>query len=379
MSESVRSRSYLRLALVLSVTAACGSDTPTAQGVHSVDGTDDDDTTTDDDGDEDNVDQDDVTAKVDAGSVNKPKDAGAPRIDAGPAVKPDTGVPAGPVRADAGATKADAGPAKDDAGGSAGGGASGTGACCSDGDCLCHGPAPSELTAAAGPFKTATLKLSLGTVYYPTDAEPPFAAVALCAGFTNTGPEMADWGPMYASHGIVTIIADTTGLDDPGTRGMKLLAAIKQLKDESAGTSSPLAGKLSGRYGTSGYSMGGGGTTIASGNDPTLKTSIGLAAWGGTGQKVTVPTLLLCGSSDTVAPCNMSEPVYAAIAEPTPKMMIVIPSTTHFDWFGPRDAGMGISGKYALAFQKVYLEGDERWKPLLLTKPSSGTMTTNIK
>ena len=375
MSESVRSGSYLCLALALSVTAACGADTPTAQGVHSIDGTDedDDDTATDDDGDSD--DEDDVTAKVDAGSVSKPKDAGAPRIDAGPAVKPDTGAPVDAGGADTGAGKTDAGPAKADAGG----GASGTGACCADGDCLCHGPPPTELTAMAGPFKTATLKLSLGTVYYPTDAQPPFASVALCAGFTNTGPEMADWGPMYASHGIVTIITDTTGLDDPGTRGTKLLAAIKQLKDENAGTTSPLAGKLSDRYGTSGYSMGGGGTTIASGTDATLKTSVGLAAWGGSGQKVTVPTLLLCGSSDTVAPCNMSEPVYSAIAEPTPKMMIVIPNTTHFNWFGPLDAGMGTSGKYALAFQKVYLEGDERWKPLLLTKPSSGTMTTNIK
>jgi len=184
---------------------------------------------------------------------------------------------------------------------------------------------------------------------------------------------------MYASHGIVTIITNTTGLDDPATRGNKLLAAIKLLKDENAGTSSPLAGKLSGRYGTSGYSMGGGGTTMASVTDPTLKTSIGLAAWGGTGRGVKVPTLLLCGSSDTVAACSMSQPVYTSIEEPTPKMMIVIPGASHFNWFGPADAGGGVSGQYALAFQKVYLEGDERWKPLLLSKPSSGTVTTNIK
>jgi dienelactone hydrolase len=362
--------------MALSVSAACGADTPTTKAVGSADGTDDDTASTDDDGS-----GDDGTAELDAGGVTKPKDAGAPRSDAASAVKPDTGAPAASDHTDAGATKTDAGAAKTDGGGATGGGGTGTGtgACCADGDCLCHGPAPTELTAMAGPFKTAMLPLSLGTVYYPTDAEPPFAAIALCAGFTNTGPEMADWGPMYASHGIVTIITTTGAADDPGTRGMKLLAAIKQLKDENAGTSSPLAGKLSGRYGTSGYSMGGGGTTMASATDATLKTSIGLAAWGGTGQKVSVPTLLLCGSSDTVAPCNMSQPVYSAITEPTPKMMIEIPNTTHFNWFGPLDAGMGTSGKYALAFQKVFLEGDERWKPLLLTKPSSGTMTTNIK
>jgi hypothetical protein len=39
-----------------------------------------------------------------------------------------------------------------------------------------------------------------------------------------------------------------------------------------------------------------------------------------------------------------------------------------------------MSGDYALAFEKVYLEGDERWKPLLLMPPSGGgKQTTNIK
>ena len=56
--------------------------------------------------------------------------------------------------------------------------------------------------------------------------------------------------------------------------------------------------------------MGGGGTTIASGTDPTLKTSVGLAAWGPNGANVQVPTLLLCGASDTTAPCSMSQGAY---------------------------------------------------------------------
>lgn len=36
-----------------------------------------------------------------------------------------------------------------------------------------------------------------------------------------------------------------------------------------------------------------------------------------------------------------------------------------------------MSGETALAFQKVYLEGDERWKPFLLK--GRGTVTTNIQ
>jgi pimeloyl-ACP methyl ester carboxylesterase len=263
------------------------------------------------------------------------------------------------------------------AGAVAGAASKGTGECCSDGDCLCHGPAPSEVTSKNGPFKTETFTISTGTVHYPTDAEPPFAAVALCGGFLNTGPEMAPWGPFYASHGIVTVITTTTGIDLPDLRATKLLASIEAINAENTKSGSPLHGKLAGRYGTSGYSMGGGGTTIASGQQPTLKTSVGLAPWAPTGANVKVPTLLLCGASDTVAPCSHAQGAYTEIAESTPKMMVTIPDTSHLQWFGPTDAGAGISGEAALVFQKVYLEGDERWKPLL--SKIRGTVTTNIQ
>ena len=47
---------------------------------------------------------------------------------------------------------------------------------------------------------------------------------------------------------------------------------------------------------------------------------------------------------------------------------------------GGASAGGGLSGQYALAFQKVYLDGDERWKSLLVQKPSlGGSMDTNIQ
>ncbi len=262
------------------------------------------------------------------------------------------------------------------AGGSAG---MGTGTCCADGNCLCRDPAPTGVTSSRGPFDTASFRVSTGTVYYPTDAEPPFAGVAICGGFLNTGPEMESWGPFYASHGIVTIITTTTGADIPDIRAIKLLAAIDSLKAENTKSGSPLMGKMSDRYGTSGYSMGGGGTTIASAEESTLKTSVGLAPWAPVGAGITVATLLLCGSSDGTAPCSMAQSSYRGIPEATPKMMISISGATHFSWFGPGDAGRGTSGAYALAFQKVYLEGDERWKPFLLDEPSGGTVTTNIQ
>ena len=60
-------------------------------------------------------------------------------------------------------------------------------------------------------------------------------------------------------------------------------------------------------------------------------------------------------------------------------MFISLPGVQHLDWFTPTAAGSGASGKYALAFQKVFLEGDPRWKPLLMQKPARGEYNTNIE
>lgn len=254
----------------------------------------------------------------------------------------------------------------------------GTGACCSSGDCLCHGPDPTELTAEAGPYGTESYTLpGVGCVFYPTDAEPPFAAVAVSDGFTGTGGcgsiQTGRWGPLYASHGIVAMIINTGSGDQPNLRGMKLTAAIAAFKAENEKSDSPLSGKLSGRYGTSGFSMGGGGTTYSSAGDATLKSSVALMPWGPVRTGVTVPTLIVCGSSDGTAPCaSHGTPAYAGIADSVPKMRIQVSSGHN----GQPTAGGSISGAVGLAFQKVFLEGDERWRPLLVAAES---VETNIQ
>src|SRR5690554_873891 len=42
------------------------------------------------------------------------------------------------------------------------------------------------------------------TIYYPMDATPPFASIAIVPGFVSPESTIQDWGPFYASHGIVT-------------------------------------------------------------------------------------------------------------------------------------------------------------------------------
>jgi hypothetical protein len=239
-----------------------------------------------------------------------------------------------------------------------------------------HGDPPLLLGDGNGPYWVDSYPIGSGTVYYPSNAPAPFAGMALCGGFLNSGFEMSGWGEFYASWGIVTVITDTFPLDFPDDRAVNLAASIQELKGENTNPISPLFGKMSGRYGTSGYSMGGGGTTIATSSDWTLQSSIGMAPWLPTGFLVQTPTLLMCGDADIVAPCEMAEAAYDEIPDTTPKLMVMLGvGVDHLDWFGP-DAAFGQGGAYGLAFAKVFLEGDTRWKAKLLSL--GGDVYTNI-
>jgi hypothetical protein len=308
------------------------------------------------------------------GVLNPRPDATTPTPTNDAAV--DTGVVATPEggTSDATAGGGDAG----DGGVVAPVGDAGPGDCCPDGKCLCHGPAPTALTANKGPYKTASYTIAgTGCVFYPTDAQPPFAAVTVSDGFLGAGGcgsfQTGQWGPLYASWGIVAMIVDTGSSDQPDARGRALIKGIEAFKAENTKSGSPLSGKLAGRYGTSGFSMGGGGTSYASRTDKTLLSSVALMPWGPVTSGVSVPTLVVCGSSDGTAPCAQhGNGLYRGIANTVPKMRIQINS----GHAGQPSSGGGKSGEYGLAFQKVFLEGDLRWRPLLVAAPSE---ETNIK
>jgi hypothetical protein len=252
----------------------------------------------------------------------------------------------------------------------------GKGMCCASGDCLCHGDPPSAPTNMPGPFKTAMYDIpSAGCVHYPMDAEPPFAAVTISDGFGGSGgcgpSQTGQWGPLYASWGIVAMIIHTGAGDQPQQRGQKLSAGVEAFKMENMKMGSPLMGKLSGRYGTSGFSMGGGGTTFSAMKDPMLKSNVSIMAWTPATSGIMVPSLFIFGSSDTLAG-TMGMSSYRSIADSVPKMAVTVNS----GHAGQPSSGGGASGKAGLAFQKVYLEGDERWKPILLMIDATDT---NIK
>jgi dienelactone hydrolase len=261
-----------------------------------------------------------------------------------------------------------------------------------------RGPEPTMMSAMSnGSYKVMSYtdgfadgpEFLAGTIYYPMDADPPFAGVVICPGFTAYQDSVAPWGPFLASNGIVvmTIDTNTTG-DSVDVRQGALLDALKSLKGEQTRMGSPLMGKLDMmRFGLAGWSMGGGGTWLNANTHPELKSAMTLAGHiatqiGGPGQftMVTVPTLMLGGDADNpILGLAMSQPVYEAIPETTPKILYELSGASHFD-ISP-DIGGKLFGLYGLSWHKVFLEGDMRYYKFLTgPKPANASdFRSNVK
>lgn len=277
-------------------------------------------------------------------------------------------------------------------------GAEGTpgGLCCDDGGCLCHEDAVTKETATGqGPFDVDSFTVDGGsafgggTVFFPTDAEPPFSSFAMCPGFTARQNSIAAWGPFFASHGIVMMTIDTNTTGDPvNQRDNQLLAALESLRAENARAGGPVEGVLDvARMGVAGWSMGGGGALLAAQSNPELKAVISLAGHHATAGgaravagNLTVPTLLLAGATDPgiLGGGNQSQQVFDVLGDATPKMLYEIAGAGHFVW-GTPGTNDGASGRYALSWQKVFLDGDERYRPFLLEEgPNASDFRTNL-
>ena len=218
-----------------------------------------------------------------------------------------------------------------------------------------------------------------GTIYYPTDVQSNLGGVVMCPGFTALQSSISAWGPFFASHGIVLMTIDTnTVLDPVPSRATALLDALNSLKGENTRPGSPLNGKLSAdKFGLSGWSMGGGGTWIATARNPNLKTAVTLAGHNATGggagvsRNSKVPTLMMNGATDVtiLGGLGQSSGAYNAIPNTTPKILYEMSCCGHFSWGTPR-TNANQSGRYMMAFQKTFLEGQEQYKAVLRQRGS---------
>ena len=284
-------------------------------------------------------------------------------------------------------------------GGTGAAGVSGSpGTSASSEDAIIRGDEPTDATGTSnGPFEVSMYTKGFAkeagflaaTIYYPADAEAPFSYVVFCPGFVSYQTSIQDWGPFLASHGIVIMTIDTNSSSDSVTvRQTALKDALSSLQKENERSDSPLAGKLhKTRFGLMGWSMGGGASLLNAVMHPEYKSIVTvaehLATSPGTSaplKSLSVPTLMFAGTADTtVLGLNMSQPAYEAIPETTSKMLYEVQGADHF-FFNTPSALKGVVGKYGLAWQKVFLEGDDRYKKLLSAEgPMASDFRTNVQ
>ncbi len=261
------------------------------------------------------------------------------------------------------------------------------------GDPLIRGDDPTPTSATEpGPYDVETYEQDDGlrdgpdyaqaTIYYPTDARPPFASVIVIPGYVSAERTIQAWGPFYASHGIVTMTLGTNSLrDSVDRRRDALLDAIVTLRAENDREGSPLEGQLDvERIALSGWSMGGGGAQLAAVADPTLKAIIGLCPWlQGNALDHPVPVLIFGGSSDFIAATDEhGRRHYDNTPETTEKLLFEVEGGGHRVANSP-GGGNGDVGRFALSWLKVFLEEDARYRPLLLVEPeSASSFETNL-
>jgi hypothetical protein len=75
----------------------------------------------------------------------------------------------------------------------------------------------------------------------------------------------------------------------------------------------------------------------------------------------------------------MSQPAYDAIPDSTTKMLYEVEGADHF-FFNTPKALDSVVGRYGLAWQKVFLEGDMRYKKFLMDEgPQASDFRSNLK
>ena len=241
--------------------------------------------------------------------------------------------------------------------------------------------------AYKGPYQFATYTAGLNNraynsaiMYYPTDAKPPFAAVAFVPGFITAKEDYTNYlGPMLASHGIaVMLVSPTSNMDMPPARGEDLQVALDVIKGENTRAGSPLQGKVAtDRLCISGHSMGGGGTLLAAntlGNR--IKCAVPLQPWqpGGTFPRVAAPTLFVVAQRDALATPSMVLGHYRSIPNTVPKYYVEFANAAHVL---SSNMGNNYEGQahYIVAFYKAYLEDDARYLQILNAPKRSDVST----
>ncbi|MEV6305306.1 alpha/beta hydrolase [Actinoplanes sp. NPDC051861] len=249
-----------------------------------------------------------------------------------------------------------------------------------------RGPAPtlSALQASRGPYAVSSTSVSSlsvsgfggGQIYYPTTtSDGTFGAIAISPGFTAYWSSISWLGPRLASHGFVVIGIETNStLDQPASRGTQLLAALDYLT-----RSSSVRTRIdSSRLAVAGHSMGGGGSLEAASDRPSLQAAVPIAPWNSdkTWSELRVPTLIIGGESDTIAPVSShSIPFYNSIPSSAEKSYLELNGASHFF---PQSTNTPMAVQF-VAWLKRFVDNDTRYDQFICPGPGTGVSISDYR
>ncbi|CAI8211437.1 MAG: Poly(ethylene terephthalate) hydrolase [Flavobacteriaceae bacterium] len=220
------------------------------------------------------------------------------------------------------------------------------------------------------------------TVYYPTNATPPYASIAIVPGFSASPDSVEQWGPFYASHGIVTIIIGTNSIFDfPEARAEALLDALETLREENTRNDSPLLGAIDeDKFAVSGHSMGGGGAQRAAVLDNSIKGVVALCPWlPNPDLDHSSPVVIFSGQNDAVAPPGVHANIhYDNTPNSTNKLLFEIENGDHSVANTP-DGGNTSVGKIALSWFNLYVAQNDCYCSLLTDYLQDNPLASNIE
>jgi len=235
-----------------------------------------------------------------------------------------------------------------------------------------------DALATHGPFTVLTYtdfpdvpEFGDATIYYPVGTPGPIGGVAIAPGFTERQSHIEWWGPRLASHGYAVLVLDTNDpRERPNARAAALLAAVGVLRDEHTRRESRLFGRIAvDRMAVMGHSMGGGGALLAAaeaGSD--LRAAIPFTSWEPDADlgRIVTPTLVIAAERDEIA--EVSEHAwrhFTAIPTSTPKVFMEVEGGDHFIADTDRGGDLATIGRYALAWLKLFLDGEEQYRDFL--------------
>jgi len=148
------------------------------------------------------------------------------------------------------------------------------------------------------------------------------------------------------------------------------MAAVGVLRGENGRRGSPLFGKVDGdKMAIMGHSMGGGGALIAANeHSDELEAAILLAPWEPQADLsgIRVPTLVMAGSADQIAEVDAHAwRHFNGIPESTTKVYMEVDGGDHYIADTTRGTDLPTVGRYAIAWLKLYLDGDEGYRDLI--------------